>query len=74
MGKNYGPMETSAITSDEYDIIHAEGYANCLRDMITNIENMVKLVDEHELDLETELLKLVGTARDTLAEENTDLQ
>ena len=73
MSRKYGPLETSSIDSDEYDIIHAEGYANCLRDMITNLEMIIKTVEEQYLDLEVELLKLVDTAKETLTEESSDL-
>lgn len=72
MSRKYGPLETSDVTADEYDIIHAEGYASCLRDMITNLEMVVKVAEEQELDFEVEILKLIDTARETLAEDNNE--
>ena len=66
MSRKYGPLETSNIGSDEYDIIYAEGYASCLRDMIINLEKMLKTVEENDLDLEEYVLSLIETAKETL--------
>ena len=71
MSKKYGPLETSDVSSDEYDIIHAEGYAECLRDMIASLRSLQKSIEENELDPMDYLDQLIEKAEETLNEENS---
>jgi hypothetical protein len=72
MSKKRKPaFRRTIIDEEEFEAITAAGYANCLRDMITNLKMIVKVVEEQELDMEVEILKLIDTAEETLAEDNT---
>ncbi|NJO65136.1 MAG: hypothetical protein HC836_45620 [Richelia sp. RM2_1_2] len=61
------------LSDEQYDIVYSAGYAECLRDMIKNLENMHAIIVEHETDPLEYLTQLISAAKTTLNEESSSV-
>lgn len=72
MNRKYGKLRTSAIDPEDFDIIHSEGYSECLRDMISNIQTVLKAAEADDLDVADAMLGLIEAAEEQLREKSQD--
>lgn len=72
MGKN-DQYDEVRLSDEQYDAIYSAGYAECLRDMITNLNNMKNIIESNEIDPMYYLEELIKTAKTTLNEDSTSI-
>jgi hypothetical protein len=71
LAKKHGPLETRQINADDYDIIYATGYEDCLLDCKTQLTDLVEQIESDDLDALEVLKGFVQGMEDAMGKAGT---